>query len=310
MVAVGDDDPGVLQTNTGYVHFVYNDQGTRVFKISGGQINAYINQFYTLQNLQEDAPTNGVASGHVASKHIFIGSTRIASQVVNPKNDKEFDAGQGNGKGFGIGGVPKGSGECGWQWGNDESGWNHFCEHVGPGGIHEGDDDQIQFVTALSDGVTVFHKQSITSTSLGTLLECQTATLDELKPYNGFYAIDFKGQKGFVQAASVTVGIPDSCAGISPTTSVLPQDDFVFFYHADQVGSTGYMTDGSGRITEHLEYIPFGETWIQADLGMNPLPGVPVLVAGTRPRNWTLPTLALATMIRAHPSGRVRIKSS
>ena len=36
MVAVGDDDPGVLQTNTGYVHFVYNDQGTRVFKISGG----------------------------------------------------------------------------------------------------------------------------------------------------------------------------------------------------------------------------------------------------------------------------------
>ncbi len=54
MVAVGDDDPGVLQTNEGDVHFVYNDQGTRVFKIQGGNVNVYVNQFYTLQNLQSD----------------------------------------------------------------------------------------------------------------------------------------------------------------------------------------------------------------------------------------------------------------
>jgi|GEM_PF-441336 len=274
MVAVGDDDPGTQQTNSGAVHFVYNDQGTRVFKINGGNVNVYVNQFYTLQNLQQDAPTNGVGNDHVASKHIFIGSTRIASQVVNPKSDHEFDLGQGDGEGVeqGHGGEDQNGHEHSWQWGNDEGDWNHFCEHTDKNGDHEGDDDQIQFVTALTNGVTVYRKQSTSSTTLGTLQECQTATLDDLRAYNGFYAIDFNGQKGFVSSASVTVGIPASCAGVSPTTSVLPQDDFVFFYHTDQVGSTGYMTDGSGRITEHLEYIPFGETWIQSNVGTTLFP--------------------------------------
>jgi len=258
MVSVGDDDPGTQQTNSGAVQFVYNDQGIRVFKISGGNINVYVNQFCTLQNLQQDPPTNGQSAGHVASKHIFIGSNRIASQVVNPKSDHQFDLGQGDGQGVerGHGGNDGNGHEHSWQWGNDEGDWNHFCEHTDKNGNHLGDDDQIQFVTALSNGVTVYHKQSTSSTALGTLQECQTATLDNLKAYNGFYQIDFQGQRGFVSSTAVTVGIPASCAGVSPTTSVLPQDDFVFFYHTDQIGSTGYMTDGSGKISEHLEYIP------------------------------------------------------
>jgi hypothetical protein len=185
---------------------------------------------------------------------------------------REFDLGQGNGFGFGPNGNPFGQGECSWKWGNDEAGWNHFCEHVGPNNCHEGDDEQIQFVTALSNGVTVYRKESTKSQALGTLQECQTATLDCLKSFNGFYLIDFEGQKAFVSAGAVTVGVPSACVGVSPTSSVLPQDDFVFFYHTDHLGSTGYMTDGSGRITEHIEYIPFGETWIQSDLGMNLFP--------------------------------------
>ena len=120
-----------------------------MFKINGGTINAYINQFYTLQNLQQDPPTNGAASGYVSSKHIFIGSSRIASQVVNPKSDHQFDLGQGDGDGVGRGHENNGDGhEHSWQWGNDENDWNHFCEHQDKNGNHEGDDNQIQFVTA------------------------------------------------------------------------------------------------------------------------------------------------------------------
>ncbi|WP_148415691.1 RHS repeat domain-containing protein [Noviherbaspirillum massiliense] len=41
------------------------------------------------------------------------------------------------------------------------------------------------------------------------------------------------------------------------------QDNFLYFYHPDHLGSSSYVTDVSGRPYEHLEYFPFGETWVQ-----------------------------------------------
>ncbi|HBY96539.1 MAG TPA: sugar-binding protein [Chloroflexi bacterium] len=35
-----------------------------------------------------------------------------------------------------------------------------------------------------------------------------------------------------------------------------------FFYHSSDQGSINYVTDANGGIYEHLEYFPFGETWI------------------------------------------------
>jgi len=36
-----------------------------------------------------------------------------------------------------------------------------------------------------------------------------------------------------------------------------------FFYHSDNLSSTNYVTDARGRIFEHLEYFPSGETWVE-----------------------------------------------
>ncbi|RIK35093.1 MAG: hypothetical protein DCC55_31410, partial [Chloroflexi bacterium] len=36
-----------------------------------------------------------------------------------------------------------------------------------------------------------------------------------------------------------------------------------YFYHADHLGGTNYVTDADGKVYEHLEYFPFGETWVQ-----------------------------------------------
>ncbi|GAA3535331.1 hypothetical protein GCM10022419_013630 [Nonomuraea rosea] len=40
-----------------------------------------------------------------------------------------------------------------------------------------------------------------------------------------------------------------------------------FFYHGDQVGSTTFGTDGTGRLAEHLDYFPGGETWVEESPG-------------------------------------------
>ena len=35
-----------------------------------------------------------------------------------------------------------------------------------------------------------------------------------------------------------------------------------FYFTDDHLGSSSYVSDASGQLTEHLEYFPFGETWI------------------------------------------------
>ncbi|QFZ21108.1 SpvB/TcaC N-terminal domain-containing protein [Saccharothrix syringae] len=35
-----------------------------------------------------------------------------------------------------------------------------------------------------------------------------------------------------------------------------------FFFHADHLGSSGYVTDEHANLTEHVEYFAFGETWV------------------------------------------------
>jgi RHS repeat-associated protein len=43
--------------------------------------------------------------------------------------------------------------------------------------------------------------------------------------------------------------------------SVVEKDQY--FYHPDHLGSSNYITDANGARYEHLEYFPFGETWVQ-----------------------------------------------
>ncbi len=42
-----------------------------------------------------------------------------------------------------------------------------------------------------------------------------------------------------------------------------PANDEVYFFHPNHLGSTHYVTTGGGEIHEHLEYFPFGETWVE-----------------------------------------------
>ncbi|MGQ0837718.1 SpvB/TcaC N-terminal domain-containing protein [Actinokineospora sp.] len=39
-------------------------------------------------------------------------------------------------------------------------------------------------------------------------------------------------------------------------------ENHVFFFHADHLGSSSYVTDEHAALTEHLEYFAFGESWV------------------------------------------------
>jgi len=48
--------------------------------------------------------------------------------------------------------------------------------------------------------------------------------------------------------------------------------DFMYFYHPDHLGSTSYVTDGSGEVYQHLEYFAFGETFVDEHSNTDRIP--------------------------------------
>lgn len=46
-------------------------------------------------------------------------------------------------------------------------------------------------------------------------------------------------------------------------SSLNVEERFRYFFHSDHLGSTGYITDRHGEVHQHLEYLPFGETFVQ-----------------------------------------------
>ncbi len=43
----------------------------------------------------------------------------------------------------------------------------------------------------------------------------------------------------------------------------LPVEKDQFYYHTDHLGSSNIITDIAGSVYQHLEYFPYGETWIE-----------------------------------------------
>ena len=45
-----------------------------------------------------------------------------------------------------------------------------------------------------------------------------------------------------------------------------PNDDYEkmqFYYHSDHLGSSSYITNLDGEVSQHIEYVPFGEVFIE-----------------------------------------------
>lgn len=48
-----------------------------------------------------------------------------------------------------------------------------------------------------------------------------------------------------------------------PTMDSEAEEKLIFFYHPDHLGSTSYVTDADGNIAQHIEYIPYGEVFVE-----------------------------------------------
>src|SRR5208283_959282 len=42
-----------------------------------------------------------------------------------------------------------------------------------------------------------------------------------------------------------------------------------YYYHTDHLGSNTYLTDSTGKLMEHVEYMPWGDSWWEQSLITN-----------------------------------------
>jgi RHS repeat-associated protein len=51
-----------------------------------------------------------------------------------------------------------------------------------------------------------------------------------------------------------------------------PEEHQIYYYHGDHLGSSNVLTDRFGRNYEHLEYFPYGESWVEETRSQTNLP--------------------------------------
>jgi RHS repeat-associated protein len=84
---------------------------------------------------------------------------------------------------------------------------------------------------------------------------------DEVAYFNQFFTV----RNGEQVTQHVYVGdkrLASRLIGPRPGNSKKgPDPDDLYFLHTDPLGSTQFVTNAAGDVTEHLEYFPFGEIW-------------------------------------------------
>ena len=92
-----------------------------------------------------------------------------------------------------------------------------------------------------------------------------TATANTETSIPGIQGLDH----GLGNKTGIIIRLPDGTStGVLP-----PEEKDRYFYHGDHLGSSNMISDASGSVYQHLEYFPFGETWIDEGKTRANIPG-------------------------------------
>ena len=127
------------------------------------------------------------------------------------------------------------------------------------------DPRRIPYAGNEADGVTVDYKAKY-SQQLQSIKDNYKA-FDQ--PYNGKDNDDYVNGQGFC----CNDGTPEAVQARAMNASTRaangnfkPNDDYEkmqFYYHPDHLGSSSYITNLDGEVSQHIEYVPFGEVFIE-----------------------------------------------
>ena len=124
------------------------------------------------------------------------------------------------------------------------------------------DPRRIQYAGSETDGLSVDYKAKYT----GQLQVIKDNYATFAVPYNGEDNNDYVDGKGFccndgsLEAAQARVMARAMKNNFQEGDTY---EKMQFYYHPDHLGSSSYITNLDGEVVQHIEYVPFGEVFIE-----------------------------------------------
>jgi RHS repeat-associated protein len=228
--------------------YTYDDSGERVIKSSGGTESMFVNganigSFGHEKNYTAYLNPYFVFKEGSFTKHYYIGAQRIVSKIGNGR----FDNNSGlNGNGITAGGI---------NFAKQQSWYDKKVEeYIASLGIPPGPPDKKGIY-----GSPEYTGQPYPD--FGSPLN------ENNEPPLGWPKVPVFNQPGDVPGPPIKWGDPVTNDNVEAGwgyegTGVIEEND-QYFYHPDHLGSTSYVTTRLGKVSQHVEYIPFGEVFLE-----------------------------------------------
>ena len=124
------------------------------------------------------------------------------------------------------------------------------------------DPRRIQYAGSETDGLSVDYKEKYTQQL--QVIKDNYATF--AVPYNGEDNNDYVDGKGFCcNDGSLEAAQTRALSRAAKNNFQDPDayEKMQFYYHPDHLGSSSYITNLDGEVVQHIEYVPFGEVFIE-----------------------------------------------
>ena len=139
-------------------------------------------------------------------------------------------------------------------------GSQRIVSKIGDFASYGSDPRRIQYAGSETDGLSVNYKQKYSAQQ--QVIKDNYAIFEV--PYNGTDNNDYVDGQGFC----CDDGSPEAAQARALALENNFQDPdayekLQFYYHTDHLGSSSYITNLDGEVVQHIEYVPFGEVFIE-----------------------------------------------
>ena len=145
------------------------------------------------------------------------------------------------------------------------AGSQRIVSKIGDFASYGSDPRRIEYAGANTDGLSVDYKAKYAAQQ--QVIKDNYKTFDV--PYNGTDNDNYADGEGFccndgsMEAAVAQVKGAQARAVARSFKDPDNYENLQFFYHPDHLGSSSFITNLEGEVVQHIEYVPFGEVFIE-----------------------------------------------
>ena len=139
-------------------------------------------------------------------------------------------------------------------------GSQRIVSKIGDFASYGSDPRRIQYAGSETDGLSINYKQKYSAQQ--QVIKDNYAIFEV--PYNGTDNNDYVDGQGFCcDDASPEAAQARALALENNFQDPDAYEKLQFYYHPDHLGSSSYITNLDGEVVQHIEYVPFGEVFIE-----------------------------------------------